>query len=86
MSEWEITDLPIQKFRPSNEQIEKIKASLWSVGITDDPFVMHPIRRIAWLSESKGRALSVYAAIAHEFGDVVIQTFSEWSRELGLPW
>jgi hypothetical protein len=75
--------------RPSltPEQQEQIKADLWQLGITEDPFAMNPIKRLKWLSGSRAIAIAVYAAIKHEtiHSHEITQTFREWCRELGLP-
>ena len=81
---------PVYPTRPrlSEEQQDEIKSYLWQVGITEDPFAMDPIKRLAFLSRDKATALVVYAAIKHATrGEYELtQSFNEWCRELGLPW
>lgn len=88
--EWEAGFVPgsvPQRIPLTDEQCDAIKADLWAVGITDDPFTMDPVKRLAWLSSSKKVALTMYAAIKHETrGEWMVQSFAEWCRELGLPW
>jgi hypothetical protein len=72
---------------PSEEQVEEIRACLLRVGIIQNPFAMSPVKRLAWLSESKIRALSVYAALRHVFfGEYQLQSFEQWAKDIGLPW
>ena len=74
-------------YRPLEQQ-DDIKSYLWSLGITEDPFTMDPIKRLAFLSRTRETALVVYAAIKHATrGEYELtQSFNEWCRELGLPW
>jgi hypothetical protein len=74
--------------RLTDEQKDEVCRSLRSVGIVDDPFTMDPIKRLSWLSGSKFVAQAVYAAIKHATAGSLTLTdsFTVWSRELGLPW
>lgn len=72
----------------TDEQVERIKADLWRIGITRDVFAMDPYQRKELLSQSRITAAAVYTAIMMATGDqyTLTQTFKEWSRGLGLPW
>jgi hypothetical protein len=87
IGEWGASAQATARPRLTEDQQQRIKADLWSLGITEDPFAMDPIKRLAWLSGSKALAMAVYAAIKHETrqSHEITQTFKEWCRELGLP-
>jgi hypothetical protein len=76
---------PVLPRRPrlTPEQQDAIKANLWSLGITENPFTMDPVKRREFLSR-KSVAVAVYAAIKHESrGEYELtQTFTEWWREV----
>lgn len=68
---------------PDEEIQERIKANLWQVGITEDPFA-DPEAGIRMAQRSKAHAVALYAAILHATKDTVtiVQSFSDWYRQM----
>lgn len=89
MTDWQ-AGAPVypDRMRLTPQQQDEVKSYLWQVGITDDPFAMDPYQRKAFLSRSRGTAITVYAAIKHATRNEyqMTQTFEQWARQLGLPW
>lgn len=85
--DWTAAPVATERPRLTDEQREAIKADLWRLGITQDPFALDPIARQKWLSSSKNVAIAVYAAIKHETRNThkITQSFAQWCREMDLP-